>query len=187
MFKSVYFLLLFFLSLSATAELSDEALLKDALDGSPVSLCQLSQIKPEYALHSYFLGNNQCEKSFEVTGKVFRNGQEIFKDIDFKDLGYLKDIKRIKNEAANNPEKQYLLWYLYANGYEISKLTAFTWLKVAAESKNIHALRVLGGLYYYGYIVPKDEKRAVGIFNQLIELDPNYSHFLTLFNINIKD
>ena len=186
MFKSLYVLLFFFTSISAIAELSNEELVKDALDGSPISLCKLSSNQPIYALHSYFLGSNQCQqKVFRITGKIFDNSNQIFKETNFEDQDYLKDIKRIKNEAANNSEKQYLLWYLYANGYEVSKLNAFTWLKVAAENKNIHALRVLGGLYYFGYIVPQDHKRAVGIFKQLIDLDSDYKTYLPIFNINI--
>ena len=81
-----------------------------------------------------------------------------------------KTAKQIKVEANNDSNKQFLLWTLYANGYDVSKITAFTWLKVAAENKHPAALMVLGALYFFGYIVPEDKNKGIKLIQESADL-----------------
>jgi TPR repeat protein len=91
-----------------------------------------------------------------------------------------KDIKQLKKEAENSVNKQLLIWTLYANGYDVSKLTAFTWLKVAAENEHPAALTILGSLYFFGYIVPEDEEKGYQLIQRASDLD--YSIAKNLLN-----
>jgi TPR repeat protein len=164
-----FILLAFIFQFKASVQ-ADE-LKKMALDGDPQSLCtyadqldgeNLNRLKQ----HAYILGNIQCHLSNSTLEKI---GQHtLIEVIDTK-----KDIKQLKQEAENNVNKQLLIWTLYANGFDVSKLTAFTWLKVAAENEHPAALTILGSLYYFGYIVPEDKDRGYQLIQQASDL--NYS------------
>jgi TPR repeat protein len=153
------------------APVQADELKKMALDGDPQSLCtyadqldgeNLNRLKQ----HAYILGNIQCHLSNSTLEKI---GQHtLIEVIDTK-----KEFKHLKQEAENNVNKQLLIWTLYANGYDVSKLTAFTWLKVAAENEHPAALTILGSLYFFGYIVPEDKDRGYQLIQQASDL--NYS------------
>jgi len=151
---------------------------KMALDGDPQSLCAYAeQLDIEdlnrFKKHAYILGNISCNVSQQIQKKI---GQHtLIEIVDTK-----KDIKQLKKEAENSVNKQLLIWTLYANGYDVSKLTAFTWLKVAAENEHPAALTILGSLYFFGYIVPEDKEKGY----QLIQAasDSDYSIAKNLLN-----
>jgi TPR repeat protein len=161
--------LLAFLFLSIPVQADD--IKKMALDGDPQSLCAFAdQLDIEelnrFKKYSYILGNIQCDLSNTTLEKI---GQHtLIEIVDTK-----KDIKQLKQEAENNVNKQLLIWTLYANGFDVSKLTAFTWLKVAAENQHPAALTILGSLYFFGYIVPEDKERGRQLIQQASDL--NYS------------
>ena len=175
-----HFFLLAFLVLSIPAQADD--LKKMALDGDPQSLCiyadqlddeNLNRLKQ----HAYILGNIQCHLSNTILEKI---GQHtLIEIIDTK-----KDIKQLKQEAENNVNKQLLIWTLYANGFDVSKLTAFTWLKVAAENEHPAALTILGSLYCFGYIVPEDKERGRQLIQQASDLNYPIAKYL-IADLNI--
>ena len=109
------------------------------------------------------LGNISCKEAIDLN--EFKNSHDLVIIKDTK-----KTAKQIKVEANNDPNKQFLLWTLYANGYDVSKLTAFTWLKVAAENKHPAALMILGTLYCFGYIVPEDKDKGVQLIQESADL-----------------
>jgi len=153
------------------APVQADELKKMALDGDPQSLCAYADLLDSADLnrfkkHAYILGNIKCNISNTILEKI---GQHtLIEIIDTK-----KGIKQLKQEAENNVNKQLLIWTLYANGFDVSKLTAFTWLKVAAENEHPAALTILGNLYYFGYIVPEDKERGYQLIQQASDL--NYS------------
>ena len=155
---------------------------KMAFDGDPVSMCKYAQEldgdeKNKFFKHSYLLGNISCSKAADHN--KFENSHDL---VIIEDTA--KTAKKIKEEANNDLNKQFLLWTLYANGYDVSKLTAFTWLKVAAENKHPGALMVLGTLYYFGYIVPEDKDRGFKLIQESADLQyPLANEFLEQLNI----
>tara|TARA_B110000977_G_scaffold37781_1_gene50797 strand:+ start:4843 stop:5442 length:600 start_codon:yes stop_codon:yes gene_type:complete len=70
-------------------------------------------------------------------------------------------------------EAQYLMWKLYANDKGVSKAEAWPWLKQAAGNHHPRANFSLGLLYYYGYIVPEEKKRAYQLILKSSELGFN--------------
>ena len=164
-----HFFLLVFIVISIPVQAND--LKKMALDGDPQSLCDYAdqldiEALNQFKKHAYILGNIQCHLSNTILEKI---GQHtLIEIIDTK-----KDIKQLKQEAENNVNRQLLIWTLYANGFDVSKLTAFTWLKVAAENEHPAALTILGSLYFFGYIVPEDKERGHQLIQQASDL--NYS------------
>ena len=155
---------------------------KMALDGDPVSMCNYAQEidgeeKNKLFKHSYLLGNISC-KDAAVYNK-FASGHDLV-IIEYTE----KTAKQIKAEANNDSNKQFLLWTLYANGYDVSKLTAFTWLKVAAENKHPAALMILGTLYCFGYIVPEDKDKGLKLIQESAALEYHLAKdFLKQLNI----
>ena len=164
-----FILLAFIFQFMASVQAED--LKKMALDGDPQSLCTYADLLDSEDLnrfkkHAYILGNIQCQLSNTTLEEI---GQHtLIEIIDTK-----KDIQQLKQEAENNVNKQLLIWTLYANGFDVSKLTAFTWLKVAAENQHPAALTILGSLYFFGYIVPEDKERGHQLIQQASDL--NYS------------
>jgi hypothetical protein len=166
MFSKISLILIFLFQFAAV--MGDE-LKKMALDGDPQSLCAYAdQLDIEdlnrFKKHAYILGNISCNVSQPIQKKM---GQHtLIEIVDIK-----KDIKQLKKEAENSVNKQLLIWTLYANGYDVSKLTAFTWLKVAAENEHPAALTILGSLYFFGYIVPEDEEKGYQLIQRASDLD----------------
>ena len=150
MFSKISLILIFLFQFAAVM---GNELKKMALDGDPQSLCAYAEQLDiddlnRFKKHAYILGNISCNVSHKILKKM---GQHtLIEIIDIK-----KDIQQLKQEAENSVKKQLLIWTLYANGFDVSKLTAFTWLKVAAENEHPAALTILGSLYYFGYIVPE--------------------------------
>ena len=160
--------LFFFIYITYISIISANDLKKMAFDGDPVSMCRYAQElngdeKNKFSKHSYLLGNISCSKAADHNEFENSHYLVIIEDTE-------KTVKEIKAEANNNPNKQFLLWALYANGYDVSKLTAFTWLKVAAENKHPAALMVLGTLYFFGYIVPEDRVRGFKLIQKSADL-----------------
>ena len=155
---------------------------KMALDGDPVSMCKYAQEldgeeKNKLLKHSYMLGNISCKEA--VDHNEFATSHDL---VIIEDTG--KTANQIKVEANSDSNKQFLLWTLYANGYDVSKLTAFTWLKVAAENKHPAALMVLGTLYHFGYIVPEDKNKGIKLIQESADLQyPLAKDFLKQLNI----
>jgi len=166
MFSKISLILIFLFQFGAV--MGDE-LKKMALDGDPQSLCAYAeQLDIEdlnrFKKHAYILGNISCNISQPIQKKM---GQHtLIEIVDTK-----KDIKQLKKEAENNVNKQLLIWTLYSNGYDVSKLTAFTWLKVAAENEHPAALTILGSLYFFGYIVPEDREKGYQLIQRASDLD----------------
>jgi len=137
---------------------------KQALDGDPQAMCQYAKTldqpqRNEIKKHAYILGNLSCEMAEE--DQFILGGHE---NIPLIKAPFL--INQLKKEAENNLDKQLLIWALYANGLSVSKLNAFTWLKVAAENKDSRAMTILGALYFYGYILPQDKKRGLSLISE---------------------
>ena len=166
MFSKISLILIFLFQFAAVM---GGELKKMALDGDPQSLCAYAeQLDTEdlnrFKKHAYILGNISCNVSQPIQKKI---GQHtLIEIVDTK-----KDIKQLKKEAENNVSKQLLIWTLYANGYDVSKLTAFTWLKVAAENEHPAALTILGSLYFFGYIVPEDREKGYQLIQRASDLD----------------
>jgi len=175
MFSKISLILIFLFQFAAV--MGDE-LKKMALDGDPQSLCTYAdQLDIEdlnrFKKHAYILGNISCNVSQLIQKKM---GQHTLIEI----VDPKKDIKQLKKEAENSVNKQLLIWTLYANGYDVSKLTAFTWLKVAAENEHPAALTILGSLYFFGYIVPEDKEKGYQLIQRASDLD--YSIAKNLLN-----
>ena len=167
MFFKFFLLLLFVFQLMSPVQADD--LKKMALDGDPQSLCAYAdQLVGEdlnrFKKHAYILGNISCNVSHKILKKMSQH--TLIEIIDTK-----KDIRKLKQEAENSVNKQLLIWTLYANGYDVSKLTAFTWLKVAAENEHPAALTILGSLYFFGYIVPEDKEKGYQLIQRASDLD----------------
>ncbi len=168
MFSKISLILIF---LFQSAAVMGDELKKMALDGDPQSLCAYAeQLDIEdlnrFKKHAYILGNISCNVSQPIQKKMGQHN--LIEIVDPK-----KDIKQLKKEAENSVNKQLLIWTLYANGYDVSKLTAFTWLKVAAENEHPAALTILGSLYFFGYIVPEDKEKGYQLIQRASDL--NYS------------
>ena len=166
MFSKISLILIFLFQFAAV--MGDE-LKKMALDGDPQSLCAYAeQLDIEdlnrFKKHAYILGNISCNVSQQIQKKIGQHA--LIEIVDTK-----KDIKQLKKEAENSVNKQLLIWTLYANGYDVSKLTAFTWLKVAAENEHPAALTILGSLYFFGYIVPEDKEKGYQLIQTASHLD----------------
>jgi len=175
MFSKISLILIFLFQFAAV--MGDE-LKKMALDGDPQSLCAYAeQLDIEdlnrFKKHAYILGNISCNVSQPIQKKM---GQHTLIEI----VDPKKDIQQLKKEAENSVNKQLLIWTLYANGYDVSKLTAFTWLKVAAENEHPAALTILGSLYFFGYIVPEDKEKGYQLIQVASDLD--YSIAKNLLN-----
>ena len=174
--------LIFLIFITNVSIISANDLEKMALDGDPVSMCKYAQElddeeKNKLYKHSYLLGNISCKEA--ALHKELENSHDLVIIEDTK-----KTVKQIKAEANDDPKKQFLLWTLYANGYDISKLTAFTWLKVAAENKHPAALMVLGTLYCFGYIVPEDKDKGFYLIQESADLQYSLAKdFLKQINI----
>ena len=137
---------------------------KQALDGDPQAMCQYANTleqsqRNEIKKHAYILGNLGCEMAKE--DQFTLGGHE---NIPLIQAPFLID--QLKKEAENNVDKQLLIWTLYANGLSVSKLNAFTWLKVAAENQDSRAMTILGSLYFYGYILPQDKKMGLSLISE---------------------
>jgi TPR repeat protein len=136
-----------------------DELSKKALDGDPAALCDYaftSEMKdsPYLKWHSYALGNISCEMDKEHH-QLLGNHSLINIAAEFG------SIEQLEADAEGSADKQFLIWSLYANGYDVPKLKAFTWLKVAAENNHPGAQLVLGVLYTFGYIVPESKKQGL--------------------------
>jgi len=175
MFSKISLILIFLFKFAAV--MGDE-LKKMALDGDPQSLCAYAdkldiEDLNRFKKHAYILGNISCNVSHKILKKMSQH--TLIEIVDPK-----KDIKQLKKEAENSVNKQLLIWTLYANGYDVSKLTAFTWLKVAAENEHPAALTILGSLYFFGYIVPEDKEKGYQLIQRASHLD--YSIAKNLLN-----
>ena len=119
-----------------------------ALDNNQNKVSQINK------RNSYALGNISCEMDKEHHQHL---GNHSLINISAE----FGSIEQLEAEAEGSADKQFLIWSLYANGYDVPKLKAFTWLKVAAENSHPGAQLVLGVLYTFGYIVPESKKQGL--------------------------
>jgi len=157
-----------------------DELQKQAMDGDPQAMCQYAHTldplqKNEIKKHAYILGNLSCEMTDEDQSHLGQHENIPLIDGSFS-------IQQLKKEAENNVDKQLLIWTLYANGLSVSKLTAFTWLKVAAENKDPRALTMLGALYFYGYILPQNKHQGLQLIRMAGETYPLAKNLYTHLN-----
>ena len=96
-----------------------------------------------------------------------------------------RELNMIREKGNSGDIKsQYLMWELYINNKGVSKAEAWTWLKQAAGNNHPEANFGLGLLYYYGYIVPEERKRALRLINKSNELGFELaSFFLRIFKV----
>ena len=80
----------------------------------------------------------------------------------------LNAIRKLGNDGDINA--QFKMWTFYVNNKGVSKAEAWTWLKQAAGNNHPEANFSLGLLYYYGYIVPEERKRAMALITKSSEL-----------------
>ena len=80
----------------------------------------------------------------------------------------LNTIRKMGNDGDINA--QFKMWMFYVNNKGVSKAEAWTWLKQAAGNNHPEANFSLGLLYYYGYIVPEEKKRAMALITKSSEL-----------------
>jgi TPR repeat protein len=104
------------------------------------------------------------------------------KTLNSKDLSFLQkygSIDKISKKELNTIRQlgnngdvnaQFLMWIFYVNNKGVSKAEAWTWLKQAAGNNHPQANFSLGLLYYYGYIVPEEKKRATILITKSSEL-----------------
>lgn len=85
----------------------------------------------------------------------------------------LKDLK--KQGKQGDSKSQFILWLLYVNDLYISKPKAYVWLKKAAEREYPRGLFGLGLLYFYGYIVPQQEKKAFDLIENSSNLGYDFA------------
>ena len=141
-----------------------------AMDGDPQAMCQYANTldqpqRNEIKKHAYILGNLKCnlpEAELAVLGA----------HENFPLIGEPFRIDQIKQDAQHDVNKQLLIWTLYANGLNVSKLNAFTWLKVAAENRDSRAMTILGALYFYGYILPQDKDKGLKLIREAAQTYP---------------
>lgn len=104
------------------------------------------------------------------------------KTLNSKDLSFLqkygsidkiskKELNAIR-QLGNNGDvnAQFSMWIFYVNNKGVSKAEGWTWLKQAAGNNHPQANFSLGLLYYYGYIVPEEKKRATILITKSSEL-----------------
>lgn len=85
-----------------------------------------------------------------------------------------EDLSALRKEGNQGDiNTQYLIWKLYVNDKGFSKAEAWVWLKKAAGNNHPRANFALGLLYYYGYIVPEERKRAMKLISKSSDLGFN--------------
>ena len=104
------------------------------------------------------------------------------KTLDTQDLSFLQKygpIDKIPKKELNAIRKlgndgdinaQFKMWTFYVNNKGVNKAEAWTWLKQAAGNKHPEANFSLGLLYYYGYIVPEERRKAMALISKASEL-----------------
>jgi TPR repeat protein len=100
-----------------------------------------------------------------------------------------KELNRLRKKGnSGDIDTQYLLWLLYVNDKGVKKSEAYTWLKQAAGNNHSRALFSLGLLYFYGYIVPEEIKKAENLISQSSILGFNLAtEFLKKYIFLIKN
>lgn len=104
------------------------------------------------------------------------------KILNTKDLSFLQkygSLEKIPKNELNTFRKlgndgdinaQFMMWTFYVNNKGVSKAEAWVWLKRAAGNNHPQANFSLGLLYYYGYIVPEEKKKAMTLITKSSEL-----------------
>ena len=104
------------------------------------------------------------------------------KILNTKDLSFLQkygSLEKIPKNELNTFRKlgndgdinaQFMMWTFYVNNKGVSKAEAWVWLKRAAGNNHPQANFSLGLLYYYGYIVPEERKKAMTLITKSSEL-----------------
>jgi TPR repeat protein len=168
--------------------LANEGILKKVKDGEAYSLYEYGQRiyfkDPSKAINLMTLSvlqNNAHARNFLISLDGIDNDLKIFlKDriVDSSiDQSNIDNLNKLGSE--DDSFAQYQLWLLYINGELITKPKAYVWLKKAAGNKYPDALYSLGLLYYYGFIVPEQKRKALELLQESSELgSPNAQFFI---------
>jgi len=88
------------------------------------------------------------------------------------------EIERAKNGDSGSQFLVGLYYFLGLNGIEKNTEEGFYWLKVAAESSNIHAICMVGSLYCSESIEHKNIKEGLELLNESAENGHLYSQLM---------
>ncbi len=134
---------------------------------------------------SHFLRKLPTEKNSLASGLKSVKTKDLFflqkyGSIDKISKKELNIIRKLGNEGDVNA--QFLMWIFYVNNKGVSKAEAWTWLKQAAQNNHPQANFSLGLLYFYGYIVPEERKKAT----KLITLSSELGYKLATVFLKVK-
>jgi len=158
---------------------ANEGILKQVKDGEAYSLYEYGQKlyfkDPSKAMDLMMLSalqNNVQARNFLISLDGIDNDLKIFLKDRIVDLSIYQSIIDNLNKLGSEDDSlaQYQLWLLYINGEFIPKPKAYVWLKKAAGNKYPDAMYSLGILYYYGFIVPEQDSKALSLLEKSTEL-----------------
>jgi len=166
--------------------LANGGILKKVKDGEAYSLYEYGQSiyfkDPSKAIDLMMLSalqNNIQARNFLISLDDIDNDLKIFlKDriIDLSiDQSNIDNLNKLGSE--DDSLAQYQLWLLYINGEFITKPKAYVWLKKAAGNKYPDAMYSLGILYYYGFIVPEQDSKALRLLEESSEVGSSNAKF----------
>ena len=166
--------------------LANEGILKNVKDGEAYSLYEYGQrlyskdpskatdLMMLSALQNNIQALNYLKSHDDIDGdiKIFLKDRIEDLSIDQSNIDNLKKLGLEDNSFA-----QYQLWLLYINGEFVTKPKAYVWLKKAAGNKYPDAMYSLGILYYYGFIVPEQESKALRLLEESSGLGSSNAQF----------
>ena len=165
---------------------ANEGILKKVKDGEAYSLYKYGQrlyskdpsmamdLMMLSALQNNIKALNYCISHNGIDGdvKIFLKDRTVDLSIDQSNKVGLQKLGLKDDSFA-----QYQLWLLYINGEFIPKPKAYVWLKKAAGNKYPDAMYSLGILYYYGFIVPEQESKALRLLEESSGLGSSNAQF----------
>ena len=166
--------------------LANEGILKKVKDGEAYSLYEYGQrlyskdpsmamdLMMLSALQNNIQALNYLKSHDDIDGdiKIFLKDRTVDLTIDQSNKVGLQKLGLKDDSFA-----QYQLWLLYINGEFIPKPKAYVWLKKAAGNKYPDAMYSLGILYYYGFIVPEQESKALRLLEESSGLGSSNAQF----------
>ena len=166
--------------------LANEGILKKVKDGEAYSLYEYGQTlyskdssKAMDLIMLSALQNNIQALNFLIFHDGIDGDVKIFLKDRIEDLSIdqsnIDNLKKLGLE--DNSFAQYQLWLLYINGEFVTKPKAYVWLKKAAGNKYPDAMYSLGILYYYGFIVPEQESKALRVLEESSGLGSSNAQF----------
>jgi TPR repeat protein len=166
--------------------LANEGILKKVKDGEAYSLYEYGKklyfkdpskamdLMMLSALQNNIQALNYLKSHDDIDGdiKIFLKDRIPKIRINQSNINYLQKLGSEDDSFA-----QYQLWLLYINGEFIPKPKAYVWLKKASGNKYPDALYSLGILYYYGFIVPEQESKALRLLEESSGLGSSNAQF----------